>query len=123
MARKLYSEEASGLGKALVAGLVVAIFCLIAWLTSGHPPEMGHEVGIVKHVSGLGAGRDQRGCMTRAGYVWCDHLGKCLRPWEESCPGGTDFCQEYCKGNKIQKGHGRHGVICPCTAFGGVEDR
>ncbi|MDD2353788.1 MAG: Gmad2 immunoglobulin-like domain-containing protein [Patescibacteria group bacterium] len=33
----------------------------------------------------LGADRDEHGCITSAGYVWCESKVKCLRPFEEEC--------------------------------------
>ena len=35
----------------------------------------------------IGGDRDEHGCLTGAGYSWCDALGKCMRKWEEVCPG------------------------------------
>ena len=33
----------------------------------------------------LGGDRDEHGCIPSAGYVWCEKLQKCIRPWEEKC--------------------------------------
>lgn len=33
----------------------------------------------------LGGDRDEHGCIPSAGYIWCEKLGKCIRPWEEKC--------------------------------------
>ena len=33
----------------------------------------------------LGGDRDEHGCIPSAGYIWCDKLQKCIRPWEEKC--------------------------------------
>lgn len=33
----------------------------------------------------VGGDRDEHGCILSAGYVWCEKLGKCIRPWEEKC--------------------------------------
>jgi len=32
-----------------------------------------------------GSDWDVRGCISSAGYTWCDILGKCIRLWAESC--------------------------------------
>ena len=37
----------------------------------------------VPHI--VGGDRDEHGCIPSAGYVWCEKLGKCIRPWEEKC--------------------------------------
>ncbi|MFP4403713.1 MAG: hypothetical protein ACLFPJ_05150 [Candidatus Woesearchaeota archaeon] len=29
---------------------------------------------------------DEHGCIPSAGYVWCESLGECIRPWETDCP-------------------------------------
>jgi hypothetical protein len=33
-----------------------------------------------------GGDRDEGGCIPSAGYRWCPSLGRCIRPWETSCP-------------------------------------
>jgi len=33
----------------------------------------------------MGRARDENGCLLSAGYIWCEALSKCLRPWEEEC--------------------------------------
>lgn len=33
----------------------------------------------------LGGDRDEHGCIPSAGYVWCEKLQKCVRPWETPC--------------------------------------
>ncbi len=35
----------------------------------------------------IGGETDEHGCLGSAGYTWCDSLQKCLRTWEEPCPG------------------------------------
>ena len=32
-----------------------------------------------------GSDWDVHGCISSAGYSWCDILGKCIRAWEQSC--------------------------------------
>jgi len=36
----------------------------------------------------IGGDTDDYGCLLTAGYRWCDTKQKCLRTWEEDCPGG-----------------------------------
>lgn len=43
--------------------------------------------------------RDDHECLLSAGYSYCESKSKCLRPWEEKCPGGcskliTSLCGE-----------------------------
>ncbi len=33
----------------------------------------------------IGGQRDKHGCLTPAGYSWCEIKNKCLRVWEEPC--------------------------------------
>ncbi len=33
----------------------------------------------------VGNDRDEHGCIGSAGYIWCEPLQKCIRPWEEAC--------------------------------------
>jgi len=42
---------------------------------------------IILNLSGIDIGgvKDSYGCLTSAGYSWCDTLSKCLRDWEEDC--------------------------------------
>lgn len=39
----------------------------------------------IKDIHLLGGDRDEHGCIPSAGYVWCEKLQKCIRPWEEKC--------------------------------------
>mmetsp|Transcript_102297 Transcript_102297/g.289258 ORF Transcript_102297/g.289258 Transcript_102297/m.289258 type:complete len:133 (+) Transcript_102297:68-466(+) len=123
-ARQLYGEEHSPtLWRPLLVVLVVAAFCLIAWLTAAKPQDMGDVSQQVREDSALGPGRDQRGCLHSAGYVWCGGLGKCIRPWKDSCPGGTEFCRDFCKGQpSMARGAGSHSVFCRCTGRGKAAD-
>jgi hypothetical protein len=38
----------------------------------------------------IGGQKDEHGCLIAAGYSWCESKQKCLRAWEEDCPGNTD---------------------------------
>ncbi|HHQ45358.1 MAG TPA: hypothetical protein ENN13_04395 [Candidatus Altiarchaeales archaeon] len=42
----------------------------------------------------LGGDRDEHGCIPSAGYSWCETKQKCLRIWEESCPGMDELACE-----------------------------
>jgi hypothetical protein len=47
-----------------------------------------------RHLRGLiGGDTDTHGCLTGAGYTWCEGKGKCVRVWEEACPtADSHFC-------------------------------
>jgi len=34
----------------------------------------------------IGSEQDEHGCVTDGGYMFCDTINRCYRPWEESCP-------------------------------------
>ncbi len=34
----------------------------------------------------IGGETDEQGCLSAAGYQWCESKEKCLRDWEEPCP-------------------------------------
>lgn len=38
----------------------------------------------------VGSDRDAHGCIPSAGYTWCEAKAKCLRTFEEGCPGPED---------------------------------
>eukprot|EP00931_Biecheleriopsis_adriatica_P107044 TRINITY_DN81385_c0_g1_i1.p1 TRINITY_DN81385_c0_g1~~TRINITY_DN81385_c0_g1_i1.p1 ORF type:complete len:153 (-),score=16.55 TRINITY_DN81385_c0_g1_i1:48-506(-) len=130
-ARQLYSQETTfGLWGPTLAAVAVAAFCLICWLTAPKPPDIDQSVARqIRQDSALGPNRDQRGCLQAAGYVWCEGIGSCIRPWKESCPGGTEYCRKYCAtqhGDKPAKpfrgGAGSHSVYCRCKENGEADD-
>jgi hypothetical protein len=38
----------------------------------------------------IGGQKDDHGCLSGAGYSWCNSKNKCLRVWEEGCPSPDD---------------------------------
>jgi len=38
-----------------------------------------------------GGDRDSHGCVPSTGYIWCDSLSKCIRPWETACSTGNSL--------------------------------
>eukprot|EP00434_Breviolum_minutum_P033751 symbB.v1.2.029867.t1/scaffold3241.1/size60449/2 len=85
-ARQLYGQESSCqwpfIGP-MLAAMVVTAFCLICWLTAAKPPDVQQSIAQqIREDSALGPDRDQRGCLQAAGFVWCQGLGKCIRPWK-----------------------------------------
>ncbi len=48
----------------------------------------------------VGADRDEHGCITSAGYLWCAKTGQCERPWElaqkAGFPDSEDGFKDYC---------------------------
>uniref|UniRef100_A0A7S2KWI4 Uncharacterized protein n=1 Tax=Leptocylindrus danicus TaxID=163516 RepID=A0A7S2KWI4_9STRA len=45
-----------------------------------------NDVGAVNSMESVGNDRDSHGCIPSAGYMWCEVLQKCVRPWETPCP-------------------------------------
>eukprot|EP00927_Polykrikos_kofoidii_P016111 TRINITY_DN17236_c0_g1_i1.p1 TRINITY_DN17236_c0_g1~~TRINITY_DN17236_c0_g1_i1.p1 ORF type:complete len:140 (+),score=6.28 TRINITY_DN17236_c0_g1_i1:112-531(+) len=117
--RQLYAaDDSPPIWRPILILIVLAAFCLVTWLTAVRPLPPVEETGkVVKQKTGLGFGRDQQGCLHTAGYTWCEGAGKCIRPWKDDCPGGTDFCKVFCA---EQKGAGMgasstHTVFCRCA--------
>ncbi len=50
----------------------------------------------------VGGARDAHGCLTAAGYVWCEREKDCVRPWELAAEKGFPNTEEafakYCQG-------------------------
>ena len=59
----------------------------------------------------LGGGTDSNGCLTSAGYTWCESSAKCLRVWEEGCSTGATAATTTTKpsGDKPPSGGGGKG--------------
>lgn len=68
------------------------------WLKRGNPSKpmplepcpVQNNSGQLKENKGdqkpIGGDQDEHGCLTAAGYSWCESKQKCLRNWEEICP-------------------------------------
>lgn len=37
-----------------------------------------------------GSDRDAHGCIASAGYIWCEPLSACIRPWETDCASASE---------------------------------
>lgn len=53
-----------------------------------------------------GSDRDAHGCIGSAGYSWCEHEGKCVRPWELAAEKGLadDAVTQYCSQSRQPAG-------------------
>lgn len=70
--------------KIIIAVLVVIILVLAGYLVWNSIGNMDNGY-VVNDDSLLGGDRDEYGCITSAGYSWCEPKNKCLRIWEEDC--------------------------------------
>jgi hypothetical protein len=43
----------------------------------------------------MGGDKDSHGCLSGAGYSWCELKKKCLRTWEEPCSEGNDMTANW----------------------------
>ena len=63
-------------------------------------------------VERTGGDQDSHGCITTAGYAWCERTASCERPWELAKQEGiasTDFdFNAYCSGATTQEGRVRY---------------
>lgn len=94
------------MSKKLILLLVVAgalVFSVCGVKKNQEPPKNGNETPGNFEKSPqengselIGGQKDEHGCLIAAGYSWCESKQKCLRVWEEDCPGGAGggACQE-----------------------------
>lgn len=54
------------------------------WIKHGQPDFAPPETGCGNQKL-IGGDKDEHGCLTAAGYSWCENKNKCLREWEEPC--------------------------------------
>ncbi len=81
----------------------------------------------------IGGDKDEHGCLTAAGYEWCEPKQKCLRTWEESCETGgvvVKKCNEVCSSNaecdvnqRCYNGHCRLVTNVSSTTCSELEDQ
>lgn len=62
----------------------IVIFCGLILFLSGC---MENFRNIDRNEPIVGGDKDEHGCIGSAGYLWCEAKQKCLRAWEEECPG------------------------------------
>lgn len=60
----------------------VIIFALSAMLVGCFGRSTTKDANTKDSVVTVGADRDAHGCIGSAGYVWCEVVGDCVRPWE-----------------------------------------
>jgi hypothetical protein len=63
----------------------------------------------------IGGRRDQHGCITSAGYIWCESSQSCIRPWETECPSSPSSTEGIIVPTFHGYSHGgsAHGSIVP----------
>ena len=65
----------------------------------------------------IGGTKDDNGCLTSAGYSWCDATSKCQRKWEEACASDTvTTTQKTTTGQQLIGGKG-DGVCCTTCGY------
>lgn len=55
------------------------------WVMHGKPSSSKPTSECNKTNELIGGQKDEHGCLTPAGYTWCEPKKKCLRSWEEKC--------------------------------------
>ena len=84
-------------------GLILLVALFIPFLTScaAERNVTPHEASATSQV---GADRDEAGCISSAGYSWCERTMQCERPWElakkENFVNTQEAFDEYCGKNK-----------------------
>lgn len=80
------------------AGEVLVADTYEDWVNTDSRSQLKETAGsgsAAEKVTVLGATKDEGGCLTAAGYSWCESKGKCLRVWEESCTGPAPTPDDY----------------------------
>jgi len=54
--------------------------------SAGNTGEDSNVATIEVPEEDVGGDTDEHGCIASAGYVWCESLQECIRPWETECP-------------------------------------
>ena len=77
------------------------VFLAAALLGSGAAWTSDEPTAAGKQTQAVGADRDEHGCITSAGYLWCAKLHECVRPWELAKEKGLEPTPEafenYCR--------------------------
>jgi hypothetical protein len=121
--RQRGQDQRRGCGVSVGQLAVIALGCLgiIGFTQLGAEPDS--TVSTVERVEMktevmMGSSKDDHGCLSSAGFTYCEGTGECVRPWSDSCPGGTHFCQQYCAelhNNPVT-------VTCACSTTGAAVD-
>ncbi|MDO8260860.1 MAG: PspC domain-containing protein [Candidatus Magasanikbacteria bacterium] len=59
---------------------------------SHEPKVIGDQEG-EEELNSVSSERDEHGCVSSAGYRWCEGEEKCFRPWDEVCETEINFSQ------------------------------
>ncbi len=88
-------------------GTIGRICQLVQW---DRNVSMAKEVITRATFSVLGNDRDEHGCIISAGYVWCESLSQCNRPWETKCePSNGDAALYLLKNSVVGNDQDEHG--------------
>lgn len=74
--------------------------------------------GCKKQEQVVGGDKDEHGCISSAGYTWCESSQKCMRLWEEECPMTQDLCEKFeghwsdCSSRCVIDNQGNSDVVC-----------
>lgn len=65
------------------SAMVVSVVMLLTWSgCNGSKEGVEHRGQSASGEKLVGADRDGHGCVTSAGFRWCERLRSCVRPWE-----------------------------------------
>lgn len=60
----------------------------------------------------IGGEKDKHGCLSAAGYTWCESKQRCLRVWEEGCSSTETAGERECLTDDDCVRGGCSGTIC-----------
>jgi len=73
--------------------------------TPAEEPTAPAEEPAEEPTAPLGSDTDEHGCIGSAGYVWCESLHECVRPWETDCPTSLikEVAESFCGKENVDK--------------------
>ena len=69
-----------------LAGGYTYAYYITAVDSAGNEGPQSKTATVTVPGSSVGGDTDEHGCKASAGYVWCESLQECIKPWETDCP-------------------------------------
>ncbi len=74
-------------------------------VSDNRPPTLENGLSVSgNEPTPIGGQKDEHGCLSGAGYSWCDKTESCIRSWETYCTAAAPKAAQFdCKDGKIIK--------------------
>ena len=82
---KMGSTRSTTYADSGLAGGYTYAYYVTAVDKAGNEGPQSNTATVAVHGS-VGGDTDEHGCKASAGYVWCESLQECIKPWETDCP-------------------------------------